>query len=169
MLSLLLQSSDRKPDGKLHGRMGDCLAAEVRANQGSNERRVAPSHRGSLGSETPATIDASKKSLTTSMPIGDASCAGLTVSAESSSDSQSGDRESDGSRSDDGAGSSDRKSDGKLHGCMGDCLVAEVRANQGSNERHVSLLPVIGVVWAPKRLQARHDVHGWSWLDDSGH
>ncbi|KAK8502228.1 hypothetical protein V6N13_122618 [Hibiscus sabdariffa] len=34
--------------------MTGCLAAEVGADRGSNERRVAPSHRGSLGSQNNA-------------------------------------------------------------------------------------------------------------------
>ncbi|KAK8979800.1 hypothetical protein V6N11_066003 [Hibiscus sabdariffa] len=33
------RSPDREPDGKLHGRVGGCLAAEVGADRESNERR----------------------------------------------------------------------------------------------------------------------------------
>ncbi|KAK8973909.1 hypothetical protein V6N11_013064 [Hibiscus sabdariffa] len=36
------QSPDWEPDDELHDRMDGCLAAEVAANQGRNERRLLP-------------------------------------------------------------------------------------------------------------------------------
>ncbi|KAK8655467.1 hypothetical protein V6N13_108042 [Hibiscus sabdariffa] len=39
------QSPDREPDGELHVRMDGCLAAEVAANRGRNERRLLPAIR----------------------------------------------------------------------------------------------------------------------------
>ncbi|KAK8636115.1 hypothetical protein V6N13_004825 [Hibiscus sabdariffa] len=36
------QSPDREPDGELHGYMDDCLAVEVAADRGRNERRLLP-------------------------------------------------------------------------------------------------------------------------------